>query len=242
MVARIRQSGKTYHSVVLAIVGRGWHCKFVVWDPFCSNVILIPEWGHHHERQVYVLDAGRRGWMTHGKMEGIPEIVNAPSVLRQIRRGRCPAAVFQIAQKLQKEVVPREWYPLENEQHVESFASLTFDLHDAYITGIRPQGQDAEIVIDTTWQCVVTLRCTGVTENTFWRGMAIDDTGNYFAFSDDGTVTVTFEPLVWEGSAEEQKLVCRHLEYSVTTDPEILRQIRETYDEWCDETKNGNPL
>ena len=59
----------------------------------------------------------------------------------------------------------KEYYAIASEKDLEGLDINIGGFHDAYVLAMKQNAENVEILIDTTWGSLISLRCYGVLKN-----------------------------------------------------------------------------
>lgn len=212
MFALIKGKDKEYYSPILAEYSNKWKSKVLVFDSKHENLILQDYW-MKKVKCVYVLDSTQVNWVTIGKYSGKKDILQNPGFLSKIKKGKIPIEVFERYKDITVDFEVKEWYPIQNDQHVNRFNDLAFGLHDGYVLAIEEHSEYTMVTFDTTWSLQIQMKFYDVKEfNLIDYGPVY--TTSYFEFIDN---KIIFKPdLCWdEEGIEDPKVICSKIEYKI---------------------------
>ena len=157
----LKPDNSTYASPVLAIRGKGWGEKALIFDPSFSSVSWQKIWG---PRTVFIVDykefEGKRGGWS-----GLPPVLSDGKLRRALRFGR-RARVSDFPYLDQYALPPAipERFEIRDEAGMKGLEYLTVGFHDATPRRIQPTDCGLELELDTSWGCYITLLFQDVTE------------------------------------------------------------------------------
>lgn len=237
MFALIKNNNCVYYSVVLACINKGWSSSVVAFDDTLTRLRIIPFWDLHiikeAKRNVYIFDNITEGWLEKRDIFGISQIVEERKTLRLIKHNKCPEHILNYAMEMQQSFIVKDSYPIANKNDASSFYELTMWLHDAYIVGIVDNSTDKTLYIDTTWQCLIIMKCYDVIfcENIL-IGETIDDNEDCFDFSTNDSVDFKPSFIIYDAYSEkieQSKITCKSITYNFVVDKAEIEKIKKTF-------------
>lgn len=166
----LKPDNSIYVSPVLAMRGKGWGEKVLIFDPSFASVSWQKVWS---PRTVFIVDykefeEKKGGW------RGLPPILSDKKLRRALRFGRrAETAGFPYLKDYALPLQLPEWFEVRDEAGMESLAYLTLGFHDATPRRIQPTEFGLELELDTSWGCYITLLFQEVTEVRGLNGMGL---------------------------------------------------------------------
>lgn len=170
MLARIRDGGGSYDSVVFAIYNHKTYSEALVFDSENRALKLknfFARTSKGTRLDVFIFDLKTEDWVKSGEDEGYAWLLGRE--IDQTILNRC----LKIQQKMD---VPG-WLALKNAGDADGLISATTGLHDAYVKKIYSRGKKLYIRF-AAWSCEVLFELTGDPQTNLVEGygnMAIGD-------------------------------------------------------------------
>lgn len=90
---------------------------------------------------------------------------NDKDIFKRIRKKDYSFKIIEEAKKFLNDCDINEYYTIASEKDLEGLDINVGGFHDAYVLAMKQNAENVEILIDTTWGSLISLRCYGVLKN-----------------------------------------------------------------------------
>lgn len=90
---------------------------------------------------------------------------NDKDIFKRIRKKDYSFKIIEEAKKFLNDYDINEYYAIASEKDLEGLDINVGGFHDAYVLAMKQNAENVEILIDTTWGSLISLRCYGVLKN-----------------------------------------------------------------------------
>lgn len=160
MIAIILKNNEEYLSPVFAIRQAGWQSEVLVFNKERSHLRRIKIW--HPRRQVFIVD-WEKFECKKSTWEGYDWVLKDRKLWKTMRFGKKASTDdFPQFKKYTKKMVLPEWFELKSERDIQSLMNVSMFFHDSIPIRIETDEKNIEIELDTTWNCIVTVKFEGI--------------------------------------------------------------------------------
>lgn len=189
-----KADGSTYVSPLFAFNHEGWRSVAIGLDESLSHVQKLNVW--HHNEETHITTRGlyivfdeyadiQEGWA------GADWVLNDKKLMKKLTEGKqIPLTEDPRFADYARPITLPTWFEVQTETDAASLETVSFDFHDATLEDFTEEGEDWTIRFDTSWECIITVKFCGVTEEAFKEkvGLILD---SYIEKTADGcTFTV----------------------------------------------------
>lgn len=164
-----KKNGELYASPVFAQIGKSWKTKCVVLNEEGDGLILQPLLLHKSMCKIsafnlfYIDETMQDGWIEKRRVSGFPEIIENKTILKALKRGKTVSIEGINAVKLYNLPLPVITdFQIKTEKDIETFNTICWGLHDAYIESITEYDKDLIVNFNTTWSKHIIMTFHGV--------------------------------------------------------------------------------
>ncbi|MBE6585567.1 MAG: hypothetical protein E7645_03465 [Ruminococcaceae bacterium] len=186
--------GTTYVSPLFALRFEGLSSLAVGLDESLTQVCLLKHW--HRDPQTHLVTRGLF-LLSNEYGESSAAWVGAEWFLRdealfcRIMDGeRIPVADDPCFAPYARPITLPDWFEIQTQNDAASLNSVSFDFHDATLDAFNEEGEDWIIRFDTSWECFITVKFCGVTEESFKEKVGLILNSHIEKITDGCTFTV----------------------------------------------------
>lgn len=179
---KVFNNDKTYISPIFAINCMSRNCKVIIFDETYSKLIVADLY-KDYKNTIFYLKYDYNDFAI--KKEKFKLYWNDKTIFNKVSKKDYSLEIIEEAKQFLNNFDINEYYQIASAQDLEGLDINVGSFHDAYVLAMKQNGENTEILIDTTWGSLIALKCYGVLINDLKIGdsfscceMTIDHNNN----------------------------------------------------------------
>ena len=185
---KVFNNDKIYVSPILAISCGLRNCKVIIFDDNYSKLIVVDLY-KDYKNMVFYLKYDYSDFAI--QEEKFKSYWNDKTIFNKVSKNVYSSKMIEEAKIFLNQNNIGEYYGIETEKDLEGLDINVGAFHDAYVLAMQQNSDSTEILIDTTWGSLISLRCDNITKNELKIGDSFSsckmnlDSDNNIEFSFD---------------------------------------------------------
>ena len=159
---KVFNKDKIYISPIFAISCGLRNCKVIIFDENYSELIIADLY-KDYKNTIFYLKYDYSDFAI--QEERFKSYWNDKDIFNRIRKKDYSFKIIEEAKKFLNKNNTKEYYAIASEKDLEGLDINVGGFHDAYVLAMKQNAKNVEILIDTTWGSLISLRCYGVLKN-----------------------------------------------------------------------------
>ncbi len=176
MIAKVRYGNISYNSMVFAVYNKGWASEALVFSADYTTLLFVKMW--IPDRNVFIYNANKEGWITKKKIEGYDWVVE--NVTRSFFKTKINDVILDKCKELQAKVEEWEWFNINNKTDADNLLCASLEFHDSYVKNMYEDSGKQYILFDTTWGCEILFELDGNVETNLFKNYGATVIGNEY--------------------------------------------------------------
>lgn len=130
---------------------------------------------------------------TYNNWNGYKAIINDIKSKSLFGKIKFSDSSLELANELYSKIEITDWFECKNDNQLNSLKNVALDFHDSYIKKTKDLNNGKRILIDTTWDCFIELKCIDI----FKYDVLFDLSFEYYSDSNlyikDDVINIEFE-------------------------------------------------
>ncbi|HAR57550.1 MAG TPA: hypothetical protein DCR62_02265 [Acholeplasmatales bacterium] len=184
----------SYYTIALAFKYNGLNSKIVLFNPFTQNIQIKKLWVKNNNRRIrcaYIIEEIIEE--TYNNWNGYKAIINDIKSKSLFGKIKFSDSSLELANELYSKIEITDWFECKNDNQLNSLKNVALDFHDSYIKKTKDLNNGKRILIDTTWDCFIELKCIDI----FKYDVLFDLSFEYYSDSNlyikDDVINIEFE-------------------------------------------------
>lgn len=156
---------KEYYTIVLAYQYCGWNSKIVIYNPHTNSIVVEKLWKKYNNktsRCAFIIDGNPKD--EYRKWVGYDLIINDLKNKKLFSKIKFSNESLELAKELYSRIEVQDWFEITNEQQLIFLQDTALDFHDSHIKKTKDLINGKRVLIDTTWDCLIELKCIDIVE------------------------------------------------------------------------------
>ena len=86
-----------------------------------------------------------------------------------------------------------DWFECKNDNQLNSLKNVALDFHDSYIKKTKDLNNGKRILIDTTWDCFIELKCIDIFKYDVLFDLSFESYSDSNLYIKDDVINIEFE-------------------------------------------------
>lgn len=159
---KVFNNDKIYISPIFAISCGLRNCQVIIFDENYSELIIADLY-KDYKNTIFYLKYDYSDFAI--QEERFKSYWNDKDIFNRIRKKDYSFKIIEEAKKFLNKNNTKEYYAIASEKDLEGLDINVGGFHDAYVLAMKQNAENVEILINTTWGSLISLRCYGVLKN-----------------------------------------------------------------------------
>ena len=159
---KVFNKDKIYISPIFAISCGLRNCKVIIFDENYSELIIADLY-KDYKNTIFYLKYDYSDFAI--QKEKFKSYWNDKDIFNRIIKKDYSFKIIEEAKKFLNNCDINEYYTIASEKDLEGLDINVGSFHDAYVLAMKQNAENVELLIDTTWGSLISLRCYGVLKN-----------------------------------------------------------------------------
>ena len=200
MFAKILHNNSVYDSPVFAHSNN----KAIVFDSSFTKLIVVDifQWNRY---TVLFMNYDTENFAINE--ERFKSYWNDRNIFRTVKSQKYSLEMLQEAKEILRQSTPQEYTEIKSSFDLDALDMNTGSFHDGYVLGMQEKNGVLEILFNTSWGCLIVLKCQNVIENSLIIGETFS---GCTMRKDDEYVEFSFDPMF---CAHDKVLKAKQIEF-----------------------------
>lgn len=201
-----------YYTIALAYQKCGWNSKIVIYNPRTNSIVVEKLWkkfNNKTSRCAFIIDDTTD--VKYKKWLGYSSIINDIKNRILFSKIKFSEDSLELAKKLYSRIEIQDWFEIKNEQQLITLQNTALGFHDANIKKTKDLSDGKRILIDTTWDCLIELKCIDIVEYDIKFDLQFEYYSTSDLYIDDNLITLNFKLGFCNDDREYDIISCKKL-------------------------------